>query len=74
MATSHIPGSGHNLRKHSNVLVRGGGTRDLPGVYHTCIRGVHDLAGCTHKTKRRSIYGVDQGTKRRKIRRKFRNV
>src|SRR5580698_10163748 len=68
---SHIPGSGHNLRKHSNVFIRGGGTRDLPGVYHTCIRGVFDLAGCNYKTKRRSIYGVDQGNKKKKIRRKF---
>jgi len=57
---SHIPGQGHNLRRFSKVLIRGGGARDLPGVYYTCVRGVYDLLGVTHKTKRRSIYGVEQ--------------
>ena len=69
--TSYIPGSGHNLRKHSNILVRGGGARDLPGVRYSCIRGVLDLLGVTTKTKRRSIYGVGQPIKK-KPRRKFR--
>ena len=69
--TAYIPGSGHNLRKHSNVLVRGGGARDLPGVRYSCIRGVLDLSGVASKTKRRSIYGVPQPIKK-KPRRKFR--
>lgn len=46
---AHIPGSGHNLRRHSKILVRGGGARDLPGVRHTCIRGVYDLLGVKNK-------------------------
>jgi small subunit ribosomal protein S12 len=72
---SHIPGQGHNLRKYSKVLIRGGGARDLPGVYYTCIRGVFDLVGVTHKTKRRSIYGVEQKTsQKKKLRRRFRNL
>jgi len=69
--TAYIPGTGHNLRKHSNVLVRGGGARDLPGVRYTCIRGVLDLGGVNLKTKRRSIYGVSQSLKK-KPRKKFR--
>lgn len=69
--TAYIPGAGHNLRKHSNVLVRGGGARDLPGVRYSCIRGVLDLQGISSKTKRRSIYGVPQ-LKKKKARRKFR--
>lgn len=69
--TAYIPGAGHNLRKHSNVLVRGGGARDLPGVRYTCIRGVLDLAGVLSKTKRRSVYGVPQPV-RKKPRKKFR--
>lgn len=56
--TAHIPGIGHNLRRHSNVLVRGGGARDLPGVRYTCCRGACDFAGVLNKTRRRSIYGV----------------
>ena len=69
--TAYIPGAGHNLRKHSNVLVRGGGARDLPGVRYSCIRGVLDLGGILLKTKRRSIYGVAQHVKK-KPRKKFR--
>lgn len=72
---SHIPGIGHNLRKHSNILVRGGGCRDLPGVRHTCIRGVLDFLGVKDRTKRRSIYGIKQPTETvKKIRRKFRAI
>ena len=55
---AYIPGQGHNLRRHSKVLVRGRGARDLPGVRHSCVRGVKDLFGCKNKTKRRSIYGI----------------
>lgn len=55
---AHIPGIGHNLRRYSTVLVRGGGARDLPGSYYTVVRGVLDLIGVLHKRRRRSIYGV----------------
>lgn len=55
---SHIPGIGHNLRKHSDILIRGRGPRDLPGVRHTCCRGVYDFLGVRNKRRRRSIYGV----------------
>nr|YP_009512649.1 ribosomal protein S12 [Uronema marinum]AXJ93341.1 ribosomal protein S12 [Uronema marinum] len=70
---AHIPGIGHNLRKHSNVLIRGGGARDLPGVSYTCIRGVYDLNSVLNKNTRRSIYGVSiPENKKLKLRRKFR--
>lgn len=72
---AHIPGIGHNLRKHSEVLVRGGGTRDLPGVNYTCIRGKFDLSGVLNKNSRRSIYGVKLNSSLKvKLRRKFRNI
>lgn len=57
---SYIPGSGHTLKKHSTVIIRAGGARDLPGVYSTCIRGLKDLKGLMHKKRRRSIYGVSK--------------
>jgi len=73
--TAHIPGSGHNLRRHSNLLINGGGARDLPGVRYTCIRGVYDFSGLFKKTRRRSIYGAPiPQTLRTKLRRKFRNI
>lgn len=62
-SVTYIPGSGHNLRKYSVVLIRGEGPRDLPGVYSRCIRGVRDLQGIITKTKRRSIYGVPRPVK-----------
>jgi small subunit ribosomal protein S12 len=72
---SYIPGKGHNVRKHSDLLIRGGGARDLPGVYYTCIRGVLDLAGVLNKTKRRSIYGIEQPAALKLIlRRRYRNI
>lgn len=72
---SHIPGGGHTIRKHSQVLICGNGVKDLPGVNYTCIRGVHDFLGSIDKTKRRSIYGVKfmvTGRVKKKLRRKFR--
>jgi len=72
---SHIPGMGHNLRRHSHVLIRGGGARDLPGVRHTCVRGVYDFLGVRNKRRRRSIYGVKRPQNLvNKIRKKFRQI
>lgn len=69
----HIPGKGHNLRKHSEVLVAGVGARDLPGVGFTCVRGVYDFSPVYDKIRRRSIYGVKKSLDdRKKLRRRFR--
>jgi hypothetical protein len=49
-------------------LVRGGGSRDLPGVRYSLIRGVMDFMGLLNKKRRRSIYGApkkDRISKRR---------
>ena len=70
---AHIPGKGHNLRKHSEVLISGVGARDLPGVHFSCIRGVYDLSPVVGKIRRRSIYGVKkQDISKKKLRKKFR--
>lgn len=72
---AYIPGIGHNLRKHSMVLIRGGNTRDLPGVSYKCIRGVFDLAAVQNRFTRRSLYGVSRPEHLKiKIRRKFRQI
>jgi len=55
---SYIPGGDNPLKKFANILIRGKGARDLPGVYTLGIRGVLDLSGVNHKKRRRSIYGV----------------
>ena len=72
---AHIPGKGHNLRKHSEVLISGVGARDLPGVHFSCIRGVYDLSPVVTKTRRRSIYGVKKpDSLKKKLRKRFRVV
>ena len=64
--TAYIPGEGHNLQKHSVVLVRGGRVKDLPGCRYHVVRGSLDATGAqgpsnTNKAERtqgRSKYGV----------------
>ena len=74
-ALAHIPGSGHNLRRHSKVLICGVGARDLPVVNYSCLRGVYDFSPLFIKRRRRSIYGVKQIPELKKhIRRKYRNM
>lgn len=70
---AHIPGKGHNLRKHSEVLISGVGARDLPGVHFSCVRGVYDLSPVMGKVRRRSVYGVKRpDSLKKKLRRRFR--
>lgn len=44
MITAYIPGHGHNLQEHSAVLVRGGRTKDLPGLRYKLMRRMLDFA------------------------------
>lgn len=55
---AYIPGVGHNLQEHSVVLVKGGRTKDLPGVRYKIVRGALDLNGVENRTTSRSIYGT----------------
>jgi len=58
---AYIPGMwGHTLQKHSNVLVRGGRVKDLPGMRYTIIRGKEDLKSMVRCRKARSKYGVSR--------------
>ncbi len=56
--TAYIPGEGHNLQEHSIVLVKGGRTKDLPGVRYKVIRGVYDTQGVAARKQSRSRYGT----------------
>lgn len=63
----YIPGGAHNLQEHSIVLVRGGRTKDLPGVKYKLIRGKYDLKPpTTGRTQSRSKYGLQNLFKKRK--------
>ncbi len=59
--TAYIPGIGHNLQEHSIVLVKGGRTKDLPGVRYKVIRGALDAAGVANRKQGRSKYGAKKG-------------
>lgn len=61
--TAYIPGVGHNLQEHSIVLVKGGRTKDLPGVRYKVIRGVYDAQGVEGRKKSRSRYGAKREKK-----------
>lgn len=55
-----IPGQGHNLQKFSIVMVRGGRSKDLPGVRYRLIKGKYDFAINEHIVRKnsRSKYGI----------------
>jgi small subunit ribosomal protein S12 len=54
---AYIPGMGHTLQKFSNVLMRGGRVKDLPGVKYHLIRGKYDFLGLKDRQTARSKYG-----------------
>jgi small subunit ribosomal protein S12 len=56
--TAYIPGVGHNLQEHSVVLIKGGRTKDLPGVRYKIVRGVYDTQGVQGRMQSRSRYGA----------------
>jgi small subunit ribosomal protein S12 len=53
----HIPGIKHTLQKYSNVLIRGGRVKDLPGVKYRVVRGKFDLRAVLDRRNARSKYG-----------------
>lgn len=61
--TCHIPGEGHNLQEHGIVLIRGGRTKDLPGVKYKCVRGKYDLGPVVGRCQARSKYGLKSTNK-----------
>jgi small subunit ribosomal protein S12 len=56
--TAYIPGIKHSLQQHSTVLIRGGNTKDLPGLKYKIIRGKYDLIGVANRKRSRSKYGT----------------
>ena len=56
--TAYIPGVGHNLQEHSQVMIRGGRVKDLPGVRYHIIRGTMDCQGVEGRRQQRSKYGA----------------
>ena len=55
---AYIPGEGHNLQEYSNVLIRGGRVKDLPGIKYHLVRGKLDFSGLKDRKTSRSKYGT----------------
>jgi small subunit ribosomal protein S12 len=55
---AYIPGCGHNLQKHSTVLIKSGRVKDLPGMKYKLIRGKYDLRPMEGRRRSRSKYGI----------------
>ena len=60
---AYIPGEGHKLQAYSNVIVRGGRVKDLPGVRYHIVRGTLDTAGVKNRAQSRSKYGAKMASK-----------
>lgn len=56
--TCHIPGEGHNLNKHSTVMLRGGRCQDLIGVRYKPIRPLLSFGPLEKRVTRLSKYGI----------------
>ena len=56
--TTYIGGEGHNLQEHSEILIRGGRVKDLPGVRYHTVRGSLDASGVSARRQGRSKYGA----------------
>ena len=69
---SYIPGQGHNLKKHSIVLIRGGRTKDVPGLKYKIIRGWQSAEPVHTRRRARSKYGTKMWQKKIKRRGKRR--
>ena len=61
--TTYIPGVGHNLQEHSIVMIRGGRSKDLPGVRYHVVRGSLDTLGVEGRMQSRSKYGAKRPKK-----------
>jgi len=57
---AYIPGLGHNVQKHADLLIRGGRVPDLPGVRYHSIRLKCDFSAAERfeRKNKRSKYGV----------------
>nr|AZL34668.1 ribosomal protein S12 [Hepatozoon canis] len=58
IVTAYIPGEKHSLQEYNFVLIRGGRTKDLPGVKYKIIRGPLDASCVVGRSTSRSKYGV----------------
>lgn len=56
----YIPGQGHSLQEHSQILIWGGWVPDLPGVHYKAVKGKLDFSSKERfqRKNRRSKFGT----------------
>ncbi|UVC53082.1 ribosomal protein S12 (apicoplast) [Theileria orientalis] len=55
---AYIPGEKSILKDNNKVLIRGGNTKDLPGVNYKVVLGVFNNYSLEKRLNKRSKYGV----------------
>lgn len=60
-----IPGVGHKLSEHSEVLVRGGRVKDMPGVKFKLVKGQYDFSWNERFCRQKALskYGISKKTR-----------
>lgn len=60
-----VPGKGETLHEFATVLLRGGSSKDLPGVNYALMRGLLDFAAneAFQRMARRSKFGIKRPEK-----------
>jgi len=53
-----IPGIGHTVQQYNSLLIRGGRSKDLPGIKLKVLRGSLDSKPVKNRVSSRSKYGV----------------
>lgn len=55
-----VPGVGETLQEYCAVILRGGSSKDLPGVNYSLVRGLLDFSAPEkfRRTQRRSKFGI----------------
>lgn len=55
-----VPGIGDNLHDHATIMLRGGSSKDLPGVNYALMRGLLDFESPEKikRSARRSKFGI----------------
>lgn len=58
----YIPGQGHSLQEHSQILIWGGWIPDLPGVHYKAVKGKLDFTQYEwfDRRKWRSKFGISK--------------
>lgn len=56
--SAYLPGEDQMLSEYAVILIRGGRTKDLPGLHYKVVVGLLDSKVPTNRKKKRSRFGI----------------